>query len=96
MVPILSRALVGLLHHLGLYACLFSLHSLGRGRATAAYRQGSDQIDITCQGLWTSDPFWQYITSSCPATSPRAEGLTCVIHATSTGISATAPTSSSS
>ena len=61
-VPILSRALAALLHDLGYDAGLFSLHSLNRGGATTAYRQGLDQIDIKRQGLWTSDTFWQYIT----------------------------------
>ena len=83
-VPLLSRALAGLLHHLGHDAGLFSMHSLRRGGATAAYRQGLDQIDIKRQGLWNSDTFWQYITSSCPATSQLAEGLA---HATASASS---------
>ena len=33
--------------------------------AEGAYQQGLDQINIKRQGLWTSDAFWQYITSSC-------------------------------
>ena len=70
-VLILSRALAALLHDLGYDAGLFTLHSLCRGGAMVAYRQGLDQIGIRCQGLWTSDAFWQYITSSCPATSQR-------------------------
>ena len=49
----------------------------------AAYWQGLDQIDIKCQGLWTSDAFWQYITSSSATTSPLTEGLARAIHATS-------------
>ena len=83
-VPILSQALASLLHDLGYDAGLFSLHSLCRGGATAAYRQGLDQINIKCQGLWTSDAFWQYITSSCTATSPLIEGLACTVHSTPT------------
>ena len=50
--------------------------------ATVAYRQGLDQIDIKWQGLWTSDAFWQYVTSSCDATSHVATGLTHTIQAT--------------
>ena len=62
-VPILSQALSALIHApLSFNASLFSLHSLCRGGATAAYRQGLDQIDIKRQGLWTSDAFWLYIT----------------------------------
>ena len=49
----------------------------------AAYQQGLDQIDIKHKGLLTRDAFWQYITSSCAATSPLAEGLTRAVHATS-------------
>ena len=48
----------------------------------AAYWQGLDQVDINHQGLWTSDAFWQYITSSCTATSPIAEGCARTVHAT--------------
>ena len=62
----------------------------------AAYRQGLDQIDIKHQGLWTSDAFWQYITSSCSATSPLAAGLACTIHGTASSMSATASTASTS
>ena len=75
MVPILSQALAALVHDLGYNAGLFSLHSLCRGGAMAAYKQGLDQIDIKRQGLWTSDAFWQYITSSCSTTLPLTEGL---------------------
>ena len=60
-----------------------------------AYWQGLDQIDIKRQGMWTSDVFWQYITSSCPATSPLTEGLARAIHATATTASATSTCSSS-
>ena len=61
-----------------------------------AYRQGLDQIDITCQGLWISDAFWQQITSSCTATSPLAAGLALAIHDTASSTSATASTASPS
>ena len=90
-VPLLSRALAGLLDHLGQDADLFSLHTLHRGGAIAAYRQGLDQIDINHQGLWTSDAFWQYIYSSCTATSPLTEGLARALHATASA----SPTSTS-
>ena len=92
-VPILSPSLAALLHDLGYDASLSSLHSLCRGGAMAAYRQGLDQIDIKCQGLWTSNTFWQYITSSCPATSPIMAGLTHTIHDTASSTSTTASTS---
>ena len=41
----------------------------------AAYHQGLDQIGIKHQGLWTSDAFRQYTTSSYAATSPLAAGF---------------------
>ena len=94
MVPILSQALAALVHDLGYNAGLFSLHSLCRGGAMAAYKQGLDQIDIKRQGLWTSDAFWQYITSSWVATSPLTAGLAHAIHDTASNTSATASTTS--
>ena len=81
-VPMLSQAMSALLEALGLDAGPFSLHSLRRGGAMAVYRQGLDHIDITRQGLWFSDAFWQYLTSSCAATSSLAVGLTSTIQAT--------------
>ena len=59
-----------------------------------AYWQGLDQIDIKHQGLWTSDTFWQYIISSCAATSSLTVGLTRAIHDTASRMSITASTSS--
>ena len=59
----------------------------------AAYRQGLDQIDIKSQGMWTNDTFWQYVTSSCAATSPVAAGLACAVQATMPTMSATSSTS---
>ena len=58
----------------------------------AAYRQGLDQIDIKWEGLWTSDSFWHYITSSCAATPHLAVGLTHDIHATASSTSTIAST----
>ena len=59
----------------------------------AAYWQGLDQINIKWQGLWTSDAFWQYITSSFTATSPLAVGLACAIHNTTSSMATTTSTS---
>ena len=88
------RALAALLHDFGYYAGLFSLHSLCRGGAMVAYWQGSDQIDIKHQGLWTSDAFWRYIISSCAATSPLTARLARPIEVTISSTSTTASTSS--
>ena len=93
-VPILSQALAALLHDLGYDASLFSLHSLHRGGAMVAYRQGLDQINIKWQRLWTSDAFWQYITSSCGATLHLAARLTHAMHDTTSTMATTASTSS--
>ena len=61
-----------------------------------AYWQGFDQIDIKYQGLWASDAFWLYITSSSTATSPLAAGLTRAIYSTASSMSTTASTYSTS
>ena len=60
----------------------FFSYSLQRGGAMAAYRQGLDHIHIRQQELWSSDTFWQYVTSSCAATSLVAAALPVAIQAT--------------
>ena len=50
-VPILFQTLAALLHDLVYDSSLFSLHSILRRGAMAAYQQGLDQIDIKRQGL---------------------------------------------
>jgi integrase len=40
---------------------LFSLHSLRRGGATAAFQQGADPIDIQRHGGWRSSAFYEYV-----------------------------------
>ena len=67
-----------------------------RGVAMAAYQQRLDQIDIKLQGLWTSEAFWQYITSSYTATSPLTAGLTHAIHDAASSMATIASTSSTS
>ena len=54
---VLSRALATILHYLRYDTNLFSLHSLHRVGAMAAYQQGFDQINIKHQGLGTSNAF---------------------------------------
>ncbi len=44
----------------------FSLHSLRRGGATCAHRQGADPMDIQRQGAWASATFWNYVASKPP------------------------------
>ena len=48
----------------------YSLHSLRRGGATAAFKAGADHALIKRHGTWRSDVFWQYI--SADASSNRA------------------------
>ena len=93
-VCILYQALAGLIHEFGYDIGLFSLHSLFRGGAMAAYWQGLDQVDMKRQGLWTSNAFWQYITSSCAATLPLAVGFSHAVNDTASSMSTTASTSS--
>ncbi len=53
----------------------FSLHSLRRGGATCAYRQGADMLDIQRQGAWASTAFLNYITSRSPHKSSVCAAL---------------------
>ena len=53
-------------------ATLYSLHSLKRGWGTDGYRQGAQQLELMKHGLWTSDTFWDYVTSTCVQQSPGA------------------------
>ena len=71
-----SRCLM--LHTLGIDTGLYSLHSLCRGGATAAYQAGADQLDIKCHGTWLSDAFWGYITAPSVAMLPVASALAAV------------------
>ena len=60
---------------------LYSLHSLRRGGATAAHRQGLHQELIKRHGLWSSDFFWAYVTSLGVASSPVTAGLATAVQA---------------
>jgi hypothetical protein len=62
---------------------LYSLHSLRRGGATVAVKQGVGQLDIKRHGNWSSDTFWQYVTSPFVAQSPVAAALGSAVAATS-------------
>ena len=75
----LASALSVLLDALNLDLGLFSLHSLHRGGATATYRQNLDPLHIKQQGLWKSDSFWTYITSTAVSSTPVALGLTSAV-----------------
>ena len=49
-IPTLAKALCLMLHALAMDSGLYSLHSLHRGGAMAAYRAGANQLDIKCIG----------------------------------------------
>ena len=80
----LGRALRIMVAELGYDTKLYSLHSLRRGGATAAYRDGVDTLDIKRHGTWSSDAFWQYVTAPCVAQSPVAASLAATVSAVST------------
>jgi hypothetical protein len=65
----LATSLKEFLGILGYDTGLYSLHSLRRGGATVA------QLDIKRHGNWSSDAFWQYVTSPFVAQSPVAAAL---------------------
>ena len=83
IVPLLASALSIMLRALDLDPALYSLHSLRRGGATAAHRQGLHQEMIKHHGMWSSDPFWTYITSLGVASSSMTVGLARAVQATS-------------
>ena len=60
---------------------LYSLHSLRRGGATVARKQGLHQEMIKWHGMWSSDSFWAYIMSRGVASSPVAAGLATAVQA---------------
>ena len=78
----LSRFMSTTLDTLGYDAKLFSLHSLRRSGATAAYKLGVDYMNIKRHGLWSSDSFWAYITSDSVSNSPVASALRQLAHHT--------------
>ena len=71
----LAVALKELISALDLDSSLYSLHSLRRGGASAAYQAGVPFQDIKRHGQWKSDAFWLYITAPCVAASSVAAAL---------------------
>ena len=66
-VKILAHALSIMLQALCLDYKLYFLHSLRRGGATAAYRQGAQQMAIKTHGLWGLGFLWGlYHSHMCP------------------------------
>lgn len=77
--PVTSSWLVSnlktLIAGLGLRPADFSLHSLRRGGATAAFAAGVDEISIQRHGGWRSESVRVYISSPEAAASPVASAL---------------------
>jgi hypothetical protein len=71
----LRTAFAHLLQMAGLSLTNYTLHSLRRGGATQSFHAGVHQMDVKCHGMWASDTFWGYITSSVVAQSPVATSL---------------------
>jgi integrase len=46
----------------------YSLHSFRRGGATEAYKAGVNYAQVKSHGIWSSDSFWSYITTSTLST----------------------------
>ena len=57
MVTMLTRVFRLMLQAWGLDTGMYSLHSLHRAGATAAYRAGADHLDVKRHGFWSSDAF---------------------------------------
>ncbi len=77
-IPFSTRTLATcfseIITHLGYSTSAYSLHSLRRGGATAAFSAGVDHVHIKRHGGWASDAFWTYI--STPASrSPIPQAL---------------------
>ena len=80
----LQRALRCILTALGLPAHAYSLHSLRRGGATTAFRDGADFNDVKRHGLWRSDAFWDYVADRQVWDSAVATALCNVMQRTAT------------
>lgn len=71
----LSHCLRIMLESLSLDPSSYSLHSLRRSGATAAYAAGVDGLAIQRHGTWSSPAFLDYVMSSEAASSPVASAL---------------------
>ena len=74
-VSILRQAFHELLVIIGVDPALYSLHSLRRGGATAAFHKGASLMDIQRHGTWTSQAFMHYITANHHSDSKVAMNL---------------------
>jgi hypothetical protein len=76
----LNKAFKILLSVAGYNTSTYSLHSLRRSGATAAYTAGVDFTHIKRHGTWRSDAFWDYITTEPASESKVATALAKTIH----------------
>ena len=81
-VHMLVQALNVMCQELGVDSSLYSLHSLGRGGASATYRGGAEQMQIKRHELWSLGSFWDYVTSTCVHRPPVACALAGCLAAT--------------
>ena len=58
---VMARVLSRMLHALGLDTRLYSLHSLRRRGAMAAYRADPDQLNIKRHDIWSSNAFQPHV-----------------------------------
>jgi integrase len=66
---------------LGMPDNAYSLHSYRRGGATEAYTAGVNYAQVKSHGIWSSDSFWSYIsTSTLSTTVPDALAASFVKH----------------
>ena len=72
---LLATALHSILRESGFPANNYSLHSLRRGGATAAFRAGAEVHDIQRHGTWRSSCVWEYIAACGVSDSPIAMQL---------------------
>ncbi len=81
-IPKLAQALSDMLEVLDLPTTRYSLHSLRRGGATAAYKEGVTPEAVKRHGHWTSSAFWGYISAPAAANSTVAAALGAAVAAT--------------
>ena len=74
-IPQLATCFRAVAAYLGYSPRQFSLHSLRRGGATAAFEAGINFTHIKRHGGWASDAFWQYISPNTPDFSALATPL---------------------
>ena len=71
-ILMLEKSLGLILHALGMDRGLYSVHSLRRGGAMAAYMAGADQLDIKRHGTWSSV---HHCSMHCHITCCQGSGL---------------------